>query len=571
MTNEPSIAELNGFLVAHEDPVAQQLFAEGDNIGEWKVTGLLGRGGNAEVYRVVHDADGRVAAAKVLMRNDDASTTRFRQEVALLNSQIGHSFAKLHASGETNGRPYLITEILEPVDLPETEKEISDYLLAVCEAVSALHRAGLIHRDIKPSNILRRANGELVLIDLGLVKDVAKSSEPEKDVSIVSSRVVAVGTPRFAAPEQMSGGAITPATDIYALGRLADMAFRSKPPRCWLPIIRRATSSIPEQRYATVEDMARAIRRRHWPRRMLTTASIVVVAALVIAIVGRARTPAAPLVDATRTLRPRADEAAAWAALCHNTATNVITRELLSERLYTNRIGKTQSIIPLQSYRYITNRVEAVLVRLKGKAKEFACPLVLDAAHEYFVEGPGTLAADLQAQGGEVRLHLKNCFLFNRSTVPADKAGIRYVFEGGAYLNFTEQDEGSQPPQTAYTEDFDRTTDTIRFKGPTTKQGLDRLRKDEIRYQLNRDTKTFSRNLQSSCRICLPKWKYVAEDMEDSVYRKYGINPNRIPTDAELRAIAYCFGITTEEAKAINCTRCIRLNGESELSETKKG
>ena len=174
MKDASSITELNGFLVTHESVAKPKLLAIGAALGEWRVTAFLGSGGNAEVYRVVRNADGLVAAAKVLLREDDASKKRFRQEVALLSAQMGRHFAKFYASGEVDGRPYHVSELLEPVDLPENEREIADYMLTVCKAVDALHRAGLIHRDIKPSNIMRRTNGELVLIDLGLVTRLSR-------------------------------------------------------------------------------------------------------------------------------------------------------------------------------------------------------------------------------------------------------------------------------------------------------------------------------------------------------------------------------------------------------------
>jgi len=108
MTKEPSIAELNGFLAAHEDLGAQQLFAEGDNIGEWRVTGLLGRGGNAEVYRVVRavgtsrtetSVAESVGALKVLYRTDDATRTRFAQEVEHLKDNTSPSLPRFLDAG----------------------------------------------------------------------------------------------------------------------------------------------------------------------------------------------------------------------------------------------------------------------------------------------------------------------------------------------------------------------------------------------------------------------------------------------------------------------------------------
>lgn len=465
MTNTTPMTELNEFLACHEPVSKPTLYAVGSVVDTWKVTAFLGSGGNAEVYRVVHAVDESVAALKVLLRNDEASKKRFRQEASLLATQMGAHFAKFYAFGEIDGRLYLVTEMLEPVELPETEKGIVNYLLAVCRAVGVLHRAGLIHRDIKPSNIMRRHNGELVLIDLGLVKDTIKTPEPERDVSIVSGKAVAVGTPRFAAPEQMIGGEVTAATDIHAIGRLADVAFHSNPPRSWLPIIRRATSSIPEQRYSSVEEFVLAIRRRHRSRNFRIAASALMGLALVPFVLGRARSPSV--------LQPQqneipVEELAVWQSLCENVTTNIIVKELIEERLVTNKVGNSTEVVPEWTHRRVRKLSDATVVRLNDRTNEFARPLVLDASREYFIVGPGVLAADIQSRWGPVRVHLKNCFVFNRSAVPVDKAGIRYVFEGGACLNFTNQDKPSHTSVNDYVEGFDGAYDEIRFQCPVT-------------------------------------------------------------------------------------------------------
>lgn len=458
MKDASSITELDGFLAAHEAVAKPKLCAIGSAIGEWRVTAFLGSGGNAEVYRVVRDADGLVAAVKVLLREDDASKKRFRQETTLLSAQMGCHFARFYASGEINGRFYHVSELLEPVDLPENEREIADYLLAVCKAVDALHRAGLIHRDIKPSNIMRRANGELVLIDLGLVKDAVKSSSPERDVSIVDGKAVAMGTPRFAAPEQMIGGEVTTAVDVHAIGRLADVAFRSNPPRSWLPVIRRATSSIPSQRYPSVNALASAVRHRNDKRNaMLATAAV----GLLTLVMGAA------ICLWRATVKPTL----AWRSLCENVTTNLVVKELAWERLVTNKVGNSTMVVPERAYRQVQKSSNITIVRLSGKTNEFDCPIVLDASREYFIEGPGILVANIQATTGVVQVHLKNCYLFNRSAVPIDKANIRYVFEGGAYLNFAEQDELPRSVINEHIEEFDGSNNVIDYKGPSEPAG----------------------------------------------------------------------------------------------------
>lgn len=182
-------------------------------------------------------------------------------------------------------------------------------------------------------------------------------------------------------------------------------------------------------------------------------------------------------------------------------------------------------------------------------------PIVLSASREYFIEGPGILAANIQAAGGIARVHLMNCYFFNRSAVPIDKANIRYVFEGGAYLNFTEQDERPRSVVNAHIENFDGAYDEIRFKGPTTHEGLNKIRNEESWKLLNRDTRKNSKNLHFPRHFFVSRRKYVVEGMEDSIYEKYGIDPNRIPTEAEVRLVAYCFDVSEEEATSILLSR----------------
>ena len=301
---------------------------------------------------------------------------------------------------------------------------------------------------------MRRTNGEIVLIDLGLVKDRTKATDPEHDVSVVSEKIVSAGTPRYAAPEQLVGGCITRATDVHAIGRLADVAFGSDPPRSWRPIIRRATSSIPEERCQSAEELAHVIRHRNDGRRVILVAAMIGVVVLgVSAAMSLWRMAIAPTL--------------AWHALCENVTTNLVVRELVWEQLTTNMMGGVMLVVPERAYREVVKRQSATLVRVNGRTNEFARPIWLDASREYFIEGPGILAADLRVEGdASVRVHLKNCFLFNRSTVPIDKAGICYVFEGGAYLGFVNQDKLPLSVVNEHIEDFDGALDEIRFKEP---------------------------------------------------------------------------------------------------------
>lgn len=468
MTVDPSTTDLMRFLSkqgAEENP---WLCAPGQSLDEWKLTAFLARGGFAEVYAAIRESDGRRAAVKVLARDDIAARQRFEQETQLLAELRSPCFPKLFATGQMDGRPYLVTELLSPVDLPKSERAIAKYLLAVCRATAVLHRAGLIHRDIKPTNIMRRDSGELVLIDLGLVKNLMSDVSPEQNPSIVSGKVVAVGTPRYAAPEQLLAGEATVAVDVHAIGRLADTLFKSNPPRVWRTIIRRATSSIPAQRYPTVEALATAIRFRHVTRHI---GCAVILLGLMFLVFG-------PL--AWRKPTPMSAQAI-WESLGERVTTNLIEKVVVAERVVTNTWYGMSITIPSQrTYKSVSRQADGEVIRFGGMAHELEGRVNLDPTKEYFVVGPGTLAADLCAEEGMVRLHLKNCHVANRSSVPVDKAGIRYVFEGDAILNFTSLDESSTRwKMPSVSEGFDAKYNSIRFTGSPAKVAQDNQREFE--------------------------------------------------------------------------------------------
>ena len=245
-------------------------FSAGTEFGEWRLTAFIGRGGNGEVYCAEHLRLGTPAAVKVLMRDDERARARFLREAKFLSGLKSNAFPRFLASGEGNGRHYLAMELLEPGELPTRERAIARFMLKVCGAVADLHALGYVHRDIKPGNILWRpgrtrsyATAQPVLADLGLVKCVAPSDSGQTAPQSVT--VGGVGTPGYGAPEQMERGETTPAADIHALGVLADRCFGGKPPRAWVRIIERATSSIPARRYQSVAAFARAIRWRRLP------------------------------------------------------------------------------------------------------------------------------------------------------------------------------------------------------------------------------------------------------------------------------------------------------------------
>ena len=284
------ILEVEAFLRRHEKVAEPTLLNAGQRIGEWSVAAFLGKGGCGEVYQVKHVHLGMVAAMKVLTREDEITRDRFRREADIIVKNTHPAFPRFLGFGDFRGHPYLVIELLEQGTLPSSDHAVAQFMYKLCAGVSVLHGLGLVHRDIKPQNVLwRGATGDPVLIDLGLVKDVTLCPMHQGvSLSIVDGKAVGVGTPKYSAPEQFAGGEISPAADVHALGMLANECFSGKPPRTWSRIIRRSTSSIPLQRYATVDEFVSAVKKRRLYL-YLNLAAAVLIVFTVIGVVGYVR------------------------------------------------------------------------------------------------------------------------------------------------------------------------------------------------------------------------------------------------------------------------------------------
>ena len=212
-----------------------------NTIGGYRVVRLLGKGGMAEVYEVEHPTLGIRRALKVFRADGERAEllrARFLAEGRLLVRLAHPRLVKVHDCGvdASLGAPYITMDLVvgangEPHTLSSLHKErkttetrLLDWYRDLADVLAYIHSAGVVHRDIKPSNILIDSAGHAVLADFGVsrISDDALRREISVEATMATdaataSRIV-FGTANYLAPEVRSGGAATPASDIYALG-----------------------------------------------------------------------------------------------------------------------------------------------------------------------------------------------------------------------------------------------------------------------------------------------------------------------------------------------------------------
>ena len=267
----------------------------------YEVIAALGSGGMGHVYRARRLRLGDEVAIKVMQTVEDDSSAlheRFLRESRAC-AQLRHPniVSILDFGVDANKQPYMAMELLsgpslrEEIELesPMSPSRVAAILAPIAGALDMAHDRGITHRDLKPANIVvhRYESGERVykVIDFGLV-----SMKRQGDETGLTDPSFFLGTLAYAAPEQMGGGEITPAVDIYALGVVAyemltgvrpfDEANRvtlvhkivaTPPPsltsqRAGLPeaveqVVMKAIAKEPSARYARASDFARALER----------------------------------------------------------------------------------------------------------------------------------------------------------------------------------------------------------------------------------------------------------------------------------------------------------------------
>ena len=203
----------------------------GQTVGAYTLISQIGQGGAGAVW-LARRNDGRFegrAAIKLLNPGLIGRTgeERFRREGGFLARLTHPNIARLLDAGvSSTGQPYLVLEYVdgEPIDrycdgrTLDVDSRVRLFL-DVLAAVAHAHSSLIVHRDIKPSNVLVGVDGRVRLLDFGIAK-LLEEDAGGGDATELTREGGRALTPEYAAPEQVTGGAITTATDVYALGVL---------------------------------------------------------------------------------------------------------------------------------------------------------------------------------------------------------------------------------------------------------------------------------------------------------------------------------------------------------------
>jgi serine/threonine protein kinase len=188
--------------------------------GRYVLGPVLGRGGMADVHRARDATLGREVAVKLLrdVASDEGERARFKAEARTL-ARLNHpGLVTVLDAGTDGDQPFLVMELVDGASLdsacagqaldPDTVASIG---VQLARALAYTHAAGVIHRDIKPGNVLIAADGVVKLADFGIARLVGENTNHTK-------QGMAIGSPAYFSPEQVSGREVTQASDVYSLG-----------------------------------------------------------------------------------------------------------------------------------------------------------------------------------------------------------------------------------------------------------------------------------------------------------------------------------------------------------------
>jgi serine/threonine-protein kinase len=187
--------------------------------GDLRLIGEIGRGGFGRVFRARDEVLARDVALKIIRPRDAGRIDAVLREGQMLARVRHRNVVTVHSARRLGGEVGLTMELIDGRSLadllrqggPMGPEEAAFIGITLCQALAAVHGAGLLHRDVKANNVMRESGGRIVLMDFGAGRDSDQGPLFAAEIT---------GTPRYLAPELFEGRAASPASDLYSLGVL---------------------------------------------------------------------------------------------------------------------------------------------------------------------------------------------------------------------------------------------------------------------------------------------------------------------------------------------------------------
>jgi tetratricopeptide (TPR) repeat protein len=210
--------------------------APGDTVDRYVIEAQLGRGGMGEVYEATDTRLGRRVALKLITPgvDPDANQRMVREARAAASFEHPHAVV-VYDVGEHEGATFLAMELVRGATLRAHVGDPSApvgrrlrWLCDVARALGAAHRQGIVHRDVKPDNVMIREDGAAKVLDFGIARRQSRAIDPSAPtepgstpMATLTAHGVIVGTPHYAAPEQLRGEPLDGRADEFAWGVMA--------------------------------------------------------------------------------------------------------------------------------------------------------------------------------------------------------------------------------------------------------------------------------------------------------------------------------------------------------------
>ncbi|MEX1129738.1 MAG: protein kinase [Vicinamibacterales bacterium] len=201
----------------------------GTRIGHYEILAAIGKGGMGEVWKARDTRLRRLVAIKTLpgaLAQEPARLARLEREAEILATLNHHHIATIHGLEQLHGTSFLVMELVEGDTLedrllrgPIPIEEALTLALQIAQALEAAHDKGIIHRDLKPANVKVTPDRRIKVLDFGIAKALAASSDGETEVMQTETGVV-IGTPAYMSPEQARGETVGVPSDIWSFGAL---------------------------------------------------------------------------------------------------------------------------------------------------------------------------------------------------------------------------------------------------------------------------------------------------------------------------------------------------------------